>query len=114
MADYRTDPNVPMNDKRFTSDYGYARDITTSDKPSFTQQDVSPLHDTVSLNDIDRETGKTSTPQTYSNNFKVTSKNSALGLNNTPNSTLSKDGGLSSLYGNDPSTTYYKGRPDLI
>lgn len=105
--------NKPLFDRQFTSDYGYARDVNSSDKPSFTQQDVSPLHHTVSLNDIDQETGNASIPQTYSNTFNVTSKNSALGLNNTPNSTLSKDGGLSSLYGNDPSTTYYKGRPDL-
>ena len=105
--------NKPLFDRQFTSDYSYEKDISSTDKPTFTQQGVSPLHDTVSLNDIDQETGNTSIPQTYSNTFNVSSKNSALGLNNTPNSTLSKDGGLSSLYGNDPSSTYYKGRPDL-
>lgn len=113
MADIRKDPNVAINDKRFTSDYGYSKDVTNSDIPGFTQTNNSALHDTVSLNDTDRESGKVADPNLFSNTFKVTSKNSTLGLNNLPKSTLTHNGGISKLYGSTPSSTY-SDRTDLV
>lgn len=102
-----------LHDKQFTSDYGYSRDITDSDKPAFASQNNSRLHDTVSLNDLDSNTGNQASANLFSNTFNVPSKNSALGKNNLPKSTLSKGGGLSSLHGANPASVYTD-RTDLV
>ena len=112
MAELKKDPKVAINDKSFISDYGYSKDVTNADKPGFVQQDSSDLHNTVSLNDLDSQ-GNSAIGQTYANTFNVPSKNNALGLNNTPTSTLSRNGGISSLYGADPAAKY-QDRQDLI
>jgi hypothetical protein len=92
-------------DKKFESEYGYSKDITGADKPGFVTQDNSDLHNTVSLNDLDSQ-GEAAKAALYSNTFNVPSKNNSLGLKINPTSTLSKNGGLSSLYGSDPLSTY--------
>ena len=111
--------NPNLKSKSFTSKYSYERDILDTDRlGSISNRDVSNLHNTISLNDKDKESGQVTSPLTYGNSFNVPSKNSSIGLNNTPKSTISKAGGvgisfggrgtngLSALFGNDPSTTY--------
>ncbi|MGY8867609.1 MAG: hypothetical protein ACKVJK_18560 [Methylophagaceae bacterium] len=98
--------NQSIHDKKFTSDFGYSRDITDNDKPGFVSQNNSALHDTVSLNDFDSVTGAEATPNLYSNTFQVPSANNTLGKNNIPTSTLAKGGNLSSLHGSNPNSVY--------
>lgn len=74
MADnYKPDSKVDMNSRKFTSKYGYSRDIDKVDIPAANYRDESTLHNETSLNN---NPNKESTIDQRT--FKVPSANSAL------------------------------------
>ena len=74
MADnYKPDSKVDMNSRKFTSKYGYSRDIGDDDIPAANNRNDSTLHNETSLNN---NPDKESTIDQRT--FKVPSANSVL------------------------------------
>ena len=100
MADnYKPDSKVDMNSRKFTSKYGYSRDIGEDDIPAANIGINSTLHNETSLNanpDIQSTADQRS--------FNVPGVNRALKPNSVKiNPTIDQGTGISKLFGATPS-----------